>query len=131
MPWQVGAMRIINWFQIPAVDIERAVKFYGAVFEAKFQQLEHAGERHAFFAMDTLESERTGGEIVAAPNNKPSTDGVRIYLGAPGGVEATLAKVEPAGGRVLTPTLSIGENGWIAIIADTEGNSIGLHSMSR
>lgn len=121
-------MKIINWFQIPALDINRATKFYGEVFKAAFHRMEAMGEQHAFFALDTLESLRTGGEIIQSPRQTPSQDGTLIYLNAPDGVDAVLARVEKAGGKMLLAKTSIGENGWIAIILDTEGNRIGVHS---
>jgi predicted enzyme related to lactoylglutathione lyase len=91
--------------------------------------MEHKGEKHAFFAMDTLESERTGGEIIQSPNSKAAQDGMLIYLNAPGGLDAVLGRVQQAGGKILAPKMSIGENGFIAIILDAEGNRIGLHSV--
>ena len=48
--------KVINWFQIPVLDINRATAFYKAVLNASFHEAEHMGEKHAFFAMDTLES---------------------------------------------------------------------------
>jgi len=122
-------MKIINWFQIPATNIDRAVKFCGDLLGVSFHLMEHNGEKHAFFAMDTLESERTGGEIIQSPNNKPAQDGALIYLNAPGGVDPVLRRVEQAGGKILMPKMSIGENGFIALILDSEGNKIGLHSL--
>ncbi|MDB6121605.1 MAG: hypothetical protein JWQ71_598 [Pedosphaera sp.] len=122
-------MKIINWFQIPATNIDRAVKFYGATLNASFHEMATETEKHAFFAMDTLESEWTGGEIVQSPQLKPSADGATIYFNASGGVDAVLDRVEKAGGKILLPKTSIGENGFIALILDTEGNKIGLHSM--
>lgn len=122
-------MKIINWFQIPALNIERAVKFYGEVFKVSFHEMEHNMEKHAFFALDTLESERTGGEIVQSSRDKPAQDGVLIYLNVPDGIDAALSLVEKAGGKILMPKTSIGENGVIATILDTEGNRIGIHSM--
>ena len=120
-------MKIINWFQIPASDIERATKFYADVFKASFHRAEVMGEKHAFFALDTMETLRTGGEIVQSARQKPSRDGVLIYFNAPDGVDAVLMRAEKSGGKVLLPKMSIGENGWIGMILDTEGNSIGVH----
>ncbi len=40
------------------------------------------------------------------------------------------ARVEPAGGKVPRPKMKIGDDGFIAICMDTEGNSIGLYSQS-
>jgi uncharacterized protein len=39
-----------------------------------------------------------------------------------------VARVEPAGGRLLVAETPIGEQGAIAIFADSEGNRIGLHA---
>jgi predicted enzyme related to lactoylglutathione lyase len=33
------------------------------------------------------------------------------------------------GGKIFKDKFSIGEFGWIALVYDTEGNMIGLHSM--
>src|SRR5438876_138858 len=39
------------------------------------------------------------------------------------------ARVQPAGGRIQRPKMSIGEYGFITLAYDTEGNMFGLHSM--
>jgi len=123
-------MKLITWFQIPAIDLDRAVRFYNQLVGASFHRMKNAEGKHAFFALDTMETLRTGGEIVeSSVFGKPGQDGVIIYLNAPGGVDAVLAKVSAAGGKVLVPKTSIGENGFYALILDTEGNRIGLHSM--
>ena len=80
-------MKIINWFQIPATKLDRAVKFYGDILNASFHQMEDKMCKHAFFARNPQETSTTGGEIFEDGRSKPSGDGVRIYLDAPGGVE--------------------------------------------
>jgi uncharacterized protein len=37
-------------------------------------------------------------------------------------------RVAQAGGKLLTPKMSIGAFGFISILMDTDGNTIGLHS---
>ena len=39
------------------------------------------------------------------------------------------SRVEAAGGRVEQAKTSIGEYGFMSMVIDTEGNTIGLHSM--
>ena len=39
------------------------------------------------------------------------------------------ARVEEAGGKLVVPKMAIGEHGFISIAQDTEGNTIGFHSM--
>ena len=43
-------------------------------------------------------------------------------------LQAMLDRVEEAGGSIVLPKTSIGDNGWMAYIMDSEGNKIGLHS---
>ena len=45
-------------------------------------------------------------------------------------LSVALSKVEMAGGKIVLPKTSIGHNGFMAHIVDTEGNKVGLHSMS-
>ena len=47
---------------------------------------------------------------------------------AEGRLDAIVGRVEQAGGKVEQPKTSIGEHGFIALIRDTEGNVVGLHS---
>ena len=120
-------MTLINWFQIPVTDIDRAVKFYSAVCQTSLQRMDDERMKRAFFPMDP---ESTGGELVQSPNDRPSADGVTIYLNAPDGVDAAVERAVAGGGSVCVPKMSIGEHGFIALVMDTEGNQIGLHAMS-
>jgi predicted enzyme related to lactoylglutathione lyase len=60
----------------------------------------------------------------------PSQQGALLFLSCGPDLSAALAKVEPAGGKVVLPKTLIpgGEAGYMAIILDTEGNRVGLHS---
>jgi predicted enzyme related to lactoylglutathione lyase len=39
----------LNWFEIPAIDISRAKKFYESVFEIKMEEMEMPGMKYAMF----------------------------------------------------------------------------------
>ena len=52
-----------------------------------------------------------------------------MYLNANPAMDNVLAKVEEAGGKIVQAKMSIGENGNVAYIMDTEGSVVGLHSM--
>ena len=71
----------------------------------------------------------TGG-IVEGEGFEPSMTGALIYLNGGDDLSVPLSKVEAAGGKILLPKTSIGGNGFMAHIADTEGNRIALHSMN-
>lgn len=70
-----------------------------------------------------------GGGIVQGAGFEPSDKGTLIYLNAGEDLSIPLAKVEKAGGKILLPKTSIGPNGFMAHLMDTEGNKIALHSM--
>lgn len=39
-------------------------------------------------------------------------------------------KAAQAGGKVVQPKFSVGPYGFVALVQDTEGNVVGLHSMA-
>ena len=52
-----------------------------------------------------------------------------VYLNAQPNVDAVLARVEKAGGKVQGPVIELPQDiGYIGFFTDTEGNRIGLHS---
>ena len=118
---------VITWFDIPTADFERAVKFYSDILGEEVRVGEHMGQKLGFFPMESHEG--VGGDLVPpGMGQKPSPDGTRVYLSCEGKLDEVLSRVEGAGGKILQPKFSIGEPGWIAVIMDSEGNTVGLHS---
>ncbi len=115
---------ILNWIEIPAVDFDRAVAFYGTLFDSTIPTEQVMGISHG---MLPYEQPGVGGTIVGDPRHIPSTGGTLVYLNTDGQLNTFLSRVEPAGGQVLMPATSIGPAGTIAVILDSEGNRIGLH----
>jgi len=77
---------------------------------------------------------QVGGAIVDSGGfHKPSlTEGPLIYLNANPDVQQVLDKVEAAGGKVMVPKTQISpEYGYMAVMVDTEGNRIALHSIPQ
>jgi predicted enzyme related to lactoylglutathione lyase len=121
----------ITWFQIPATDITRAKAFYEAVCGFELLPLESPPEMQMWgFPADWRNGE-VGGAIVAGEGAVPSATGTAVFLNANPDLQVMLDRVEGAGGKVLVPKTAIGmeDAGHFAMIADTEGNTIGLHSM--
>ena len=70
-----------------------------------------------------------GGDLVPpGMGNKPSANGTRVYLSCEGMIDEVIGRIAKAGGKIITPKTQIGDMGWIAMITDTEGNTVGLHS---
>ena len=58
-----------------------------------------------------------------------STKGTIVYLNGGKDLTDSLNKVEEAGGKIILPKTSIGQNGFMAHFINTEGNRIAFHSM--
>jgi predicted enzyme related to lactoylglutathione lyase len=110
----------INWFEIPTLDVVRAAKFYETLLGAELKHENFMGVPNAIFVAPGVK-----GALIQDPKRKPGAGSV-VYLDAPD-LAAALTRVEKAGGRVLLPKTDIGVPGFIAMIADTEGNEVGLH----
>jgi uncharacterized protein len=120
----------ISWFEIPASDLDRATKFYETIFGVKFNALDLDNIKMRMFELEDMMG--VGGAIVDSGGfHKPSaTDGPLIYLNGNPDVQNVLDKVEVAGGKIMVPKTEISpEYGYMAVIIDTEGNRIGLHSV--
>ena len=117
----------LNWFEIPANNIERSKKFFETIFNIEMESHNMEGAKMAFFPW-TPGSGKATGAVVQGENHKPSMEGSIVYLNANPDLTNVLARVEGAGGKVLVPKTNIGEHGNIAFIMDTEGNNIGIHS---
>jgi len=115
----------IVWCDIPVLDVDRAVKFYSAVLGATVKKQEISGMTMAILPHNDGE---VGGCLFESTDDKPSDKGPMIYLNANGRLDEAIAAVVPNGGKVLKPKHAIGPYGSRAIILDSEGNRIALHS---
>ncbi len=119
---------MINWFSIPCAKFDRAVKFYSTILDIEMMcDKDPGGNQIAFFFSPT---DGIAGAINADPNLKPGSEGTRIYLNAEGILDDVLGGVGAAGGKVTLPRTEIPNWGWIGMIEDTEGNTVGFHSQS-
>jgi uncharacterized protein len=117
----------INWFEIPAIDFNRAVRFYSTIFDKEFPTTKINGADMAFFSTEPL---AVSGVIISGEGAEPSNKGVLLYLNGGDNLNLPLSKVEAAGGTiVLTKTKISDEIGFYAIFIDSEGNRLALHSM--
>ena len=118
----------LNWFEIPATDFARAKAFYAAVLDVQIQDDSNPQMQYAYLPSGP-QNGGFGGAIASGENFVPSTTGTTIYLDGGNDLSVPLGRVESAGGKVILPKTSIGNNGFIALFIDTEGNKIGFHSM--
>jgi uncharacterized protein len=122
----------VNWFEIYTSDFKRAKKFYTEVFKCTLTDLpmdtpNHPEMEYATFSGDP-HSWGASGALAKIDMAKPGMGGTLVYF-ATEEINTELGRVEAAGGKIIRPKQNIGEYGFIALIEDTEGNMIGLHSM--
>jgi predicted enzyme related to lactoylglutathione lyase len=115
---------IINWFEIPTTNLDRAVKFYESMLSTRLRLETFDGTPQALLLGDKNDA---GGSLILDPRRKPSADGPLIYLDAKRDLEGCLERATRAGGRIVLPKTDIGDPGFIAIVADSEGNHVALH----
>ena len=118
----------VGWFEIPAIDLDRAKKFYESVFDVELTLTTMGPAEMAWFPM-VENGIGASGTLIKTEGYAPSHAGTLIYFTAPD-IEGTLAKVNANGGKTLIPKTSIGEYGFIAHFEDSEGNRLALHSRS-
>lgn len=122
-------MRKVGWFDIYVDDMERAQAFYETVLETTLAPLGDPNDPSAQMLAfeDDFASHGAGGALVKLDYAKPGPGGSMVYFSCDDcSVEA--ARVEPAGGSIVRPKFSIGDHGFVALMTDTEGNIVGLHS---
>jgi predicted enzyme related to lactoylglutathione lyase len=123
----------VAWFEIYVQDMPRAKAFYEAVFQGTLTPMTNPNPE----SLDGMEmwgfpssmgDYGACGALVRMPGC-PSGGSTLVYFACEDcAVEAQRAVA--AGGTLFKPKMSIGEHGWIALVQDTEGNLVGLHSMA-
>jgi predicted enzyme related to lactoylglutathione lyase len=120
---------LFTWVEIPTSDMERAKAFYSTLLGTQDLRQQNMGDM--LYTFLPAGPDEVGGALVQHENYVPGQgQGVCVYLVVQGDLNATVAKVEAAGGKVLMPKMSLGEMspGYIAQLLDSEGNRIGLWS---
>lgn len=121
---------VINWFEIPAKNFERACAFYKNVLGEDLHVMDMPGGGKMAMLPGHKAAEEVGGAIVHGEGYEPSPKGSIVYLNGGKDLSTYLSRVEKAGGKVTVPKMSIGQNGFIAHFTDSEGNRVAFHSMN-
>ena len=118
------------WTDIPVIDLDRAIKFYSAVLGNEVSKMSETGFEYGLLPHE--EQNASGclcvGSDSAGSKNKPSQTGPLIYLSVEGRLNDAVRAARANGGKVLQDKQQIGPHGFRAIVVDTEGNRIALHS---
>jgi uncharacterized protein len=115
----------VVYFEIPVTNVDRAIKFYSAVFNFKFEKETIDKNEMALFPF-TEENLGISGALAKGEIYKPSKNGTLIYFRTEN-IDDTLKLAVQNGGKILYPKTSNGDLGFVAEFEDSEGNRIALH----
>ena len=117
------------WFDIPTIDIERAKRFYTDVLAVELLHDNNA-DGTSIYSFPHGDAKNPFGCIYQLKDSdrQPSDHGVVIYFSVEGRLEDALKHVTELGGRIAIDREPIGSYGYRAVIIDSEGNRIALHS---
>jgi len=119
----------LTWFEIPAIDLPRAARFYERILGTGPLRAETMGP--AQLAVFPYAEPGVGGCLMLQPGMRPNRDGTMVYLHAPAPLAAVVQRIREAGGEVLLDRTELpGDLGVIAQFVDTEGNRVGLNASS-
>ncbi len=119
----------VTWFEIPVLNMDRAIKFYSEVLNAQLEFQDLGEIQMALFPMQDGMNGSSGALVYNEKFYKPGGDsGVLIYIECEN-VQATLLRVEQMNGEIVINERQISpEHGYMGLFIDSEGNRIALHA---
>ena len=114
----------VVWFDLPVADLDRATRFYSAVLGCRVSR-----EKFQNFDFAVLDHGPTGNGGCLIPNAREvSPVGILVYMNVDGRIRDAVKQTEKNGGKLLKAIESVGPHGFRAIVLDSEGNRVALHS---
>jgi predicted enzyme related to lactoylglutathione lyase len=75
LPQLINRKNAVSWFEIPVLNVERAVNFYSRVFSVKIRE-----ENGMYFFPMNKFADGASGSLVQVKDNKPAKVGTLIYF---------------------------------------------------
>lgn len=119
--------RLVSFFEIPAEDFQRAIKFYESVLNVSMTVMDCDTEKMAFFPEE--EDGNCPGAVSYTNTFKPAKGGGVLVSLQVDSIEAVCSKIEDNNGTIIIPRTKIeaDNRGWFAVFDDSEGNRLGLY----
>jgi uncharacterized protein len=124
----------VGWFEIYVQDMPRAKAFYEAMLQIQMEPLPSpagmGGGLEMLMFPNAMEQNLPGcgGALCKMDGCESGGAGSLLYFSCEDCANEA-ARAGANGGTVVREKFSIGQYGFIALVMDTEGNMIGLHSM--
>lgn len=116
---------LVVWLDIPATDLNRAMEFYSNVLSVNIDRKDLPDTSIGVFEHHDHEVSCC---LFTAKEPVRAGYGPLVYLSVEGRLDEAVGLVEKFGGKVLQSKHAIGPYGYRAIVIDSEGNRVALHS---
>lgn len=115
----------IVWVDIPVIDLNRAISFYSAVLNAEVKKEEFENFR---FGLLPHSHTSVSGCLIESPAEHIAPFGPLLYFNVEGRLEDAVTQAKTFDVEIIEEKFQMGEHGIRAVLRDTEGNRIALHS---
>lgn len=112
----------INWFDLPVINLQRAINFYHRVLNVDIS------EEFPGVAVISHQQNDVAGCLYVSDTYQPSIHGALLYFNVTGRLKEAIATAEEHGATIEQPLHPIGPHGYRSILIDCEGNRVALHS---
>src|ERR1700749_639684 len=124
-------MNPVGWFEIYVRDMNRAKSFYEKVLGLQLSKLPQSGDSlDDMWAFPMNQGASGAAGALARMDEAPVAPGGTIVYFVTDDCGKAARRAKDAGGQIVKDKFSIGQYGNIALVADVDGNIVGLHSMT-
>jgi len=119
-------MPTVQYFEIPADDLERVQKFYRQVFGWNIQKWDDKeNPEQEYYMFETRDDEGNPGLGGGMMKRQSPQHTITNYITV-SSVDEYASKIEQSGGMVMMPKTKVTEMGFIAVCLDSENNMFGI-----
>ncbi len=119
-------MPTVQYFEIPADDLERAQKFYKHVFGWSMQKWDNKeNPEQEYYMFETRDDEGNPGPGGGMMKRQSPQHTITNYITV-SSVDKYTSKIEQSGGMVIMPKTNVPNMGFIAVCLDSENNMFGI-----
>lgn len=116
----------VCWFDIHVSNLDRAKKFYEKVLDLKLTDLPAEWGKQSTFPFEE-DSPNCTGALVEQKDFEANPSNTIVYFASSDCITEE-ERVKDAGGNIIKAKMPIGEFGFISLLSDPDGNTIGLYS---